>query len=145
MPQLDYMVLADYVRQDNGVIHIMGAGVDTITTPVTPFVQPLGVALRISFGTTEQAGEEHQLTVTFSGPDQPILSASARFSTPPRPPGVPEHWRTAAGVALQIAVPLPSHGDYSCEVNIDDGAISNSIDFRVIEPGQIAQPGQAHS
>jgi hypothetical protein len=38
MPELDYMVLAEYVRQDNGVIHIMGAGVDTVATPAVPTV-----------------------------------------------------------------------------------------------------------
>ncbi len=46
MPQLEYMVLAEYVRQDpTGLIHIMGAGIDTINAPVVPTVQPLGVAL----------------------------------------------------------------------------------------------------
>src|SRR5260221_11272458 len=101
MLQLDYMVLADYVRQDGGVIHIMGAGVDTIFAPVVPAVQPLGIALRISFGTTEAVGEEHHLTVTYVGPDQPVLSASPRFSTPPRAAGRPEHWRTGLGGAPQ--------------------------------------------
>lgn len=137
MPALDYMVLADYVRQDGGVIHILGAGMDTIQSPLVPFVQPLGVALRISFGTTEQVGEEHHVTVSFVGPDQPVLSASARFTTPPRPPGVPEHWRAALGVALQLAVPIPRYGDYSCELDIDDGTITQSYDFRVVQPGQI--------
>lgn len=33
MPELDYMLLADYVRQDGGVVHVMGAGVDTVTAP----------------------------------------------------------------------------------------------------------------
>ena len=136
MPELDYMVLADYVRQDGAAIHIMGAGVDTIYASVVPAVQPLGVALRISFGTTEQVGEQHQLTVSFVGPDQPVLSAFARFSTPPRPPGVPEHWRTAAGVAMQVLVPLPKYGDYSCELDIDDGSILKSFDFRVVRPDQ---------
>src|SRR5271167_2720290 len=99
MPELDYMVLADYVRQDDGVIHIMGAGVDTVFAPVVPTVQPFGVALRISFGTTEEPGEEHRFTVTFIGPDNRILDANATFVTPPRQPGVPEHWRTGLGVA----------------------------------------------
>ena len=35
MPELDYMVLADYVRQDGGSIHIMGAGVDTVAASRT--------------------------------------------------------------------------------------------------------------
>ncbi len=132
MPELDYMVLADYVRQDGGVIHIMGAGVDTVFAPAVPIVQPFGVALRISFSTTEEPGEEHRLTVTFIGPDNRLLDATATFVTPPRPPGVPEHWRTGLGVAVQIAVPLPQYGDYSCELDIDDGSITKSYEFRVI-------------
>jgi len=135
MPQLDYLVLADYVRQDSGVIHIMGAGVDTVIAPAVPTVQPFGVALRISFGTTEEPGEEHQLTVSFIGPDAPVLGANATFVTPPRAPGVPEHWRTGLGVALQIPVPLPQYGDYSCELDIDGGAITKSYEFRVVRPG----------
>src|SRR5690348_16895982 len=128
------MVLADYVRQDGGVVHIMGAGIDTVAAPVVPTVQPFGVALRVSFDTTEQAGEEHRLTVTFIGPDAPVFQANATFATPPRAPGVPEHWRTGLGVALQIPVSLPQYGDYSCELNIDDGAIIKSYEFRVVRP-----------
>jgi hypothetical protein len=135
MPELDYMVLADYVRQDNGVMHIMGAGVDTVGTPVVPHVQPFGIALRLSFDTTEEPGEEHHLTVSFIGPDNPVLDANAIFVTPPRPPGVPEHWRTGLNVALQIPVPLPQFGDYSCELSIDDGAITKSFEFRVVRIG----------
>ena len=132
MPELDYMVLADYVRQDNGVIHIMGAGVDTVATPAVPTAQPLGVALRMSFDTTEQPGESHSLKVSFIGPDKPILDVSATFLTPPRPPDVPEHWKTGLGVALQLTVPLPQYGDYSCELAIDGGAITKAYEFRVI-------------
>lgn len=126
MPRLDYLVLADYVRQDNAVTHIMGAGIDTIALPVLPAVQPLGVAMRISFDTTEPVGEEHHLTVSFVGPDQPVMITRAAFVTPPHPPGVPEHWRPGSGLVLQLMVPLPSYGDYSCEVDIDDGAVTKS-------------------
>jgi len=135
MPQLDYMVLADYVRQDGGVMHIMGAGVDTVGAPAVPIVQPFGVALRLSFDTTEEPGEEHGLTVSFIGPDNRVLDANATFITPPRPPGVPEHWRAGLNVALQIPVPLPQFGDYSCELSIDDGAITKSFEFRVVQTG----------
>jgi hypothetical protein len=139
MPELDYMVLADYVRQDSGVTHIMAAGVDTIIAPAVPTRQQFGIALRITFGTTEMVGEQHHLTVTFVGPDQPVLTATGEFVTPPRPEGVPDHWRTAIGVALQMLVPLPTYGDYSCELDIDNGAITKSLDFRVVAPQDQAQ------
>ncbi|HEX4829587.1 MAG TPA: hypothetical protein VH478_00655 [Trebonia sp.] len=132
MPELDYMVLADYVRQDNGVIHIMGAGIDTITAPTVPTVVPLGIALKLSFDTTERPGEVHQLTVAFIGADKPVMDASATFTTPPRPPHLPEHWKTGLGVALQIPVPLPQYGDYSCELSVDGDLITKSYEFRVI-------------
>ena len=112
----------------------MAAGVDTVFAPVLPTIQPFGVAARISFGTTEQVGEEHHLTVAFIGPDNPLLDASATFATPPRPPGVPEHWRTSLGIAIQVRVPLPQYGDYTCELNIDDGSIIKAYEFRVIPP-----------
>jgi len=134
MPELDYMVLADYVRQEaNGVIHIMGAGVDTIVTAQVPTTQPLGVALRLLFDTTEQPGDNHSLKVSFIGPDKPVLDVSATFATPPRPPDVPEHWKTGLGVALQIPVPLPQFGDYSCVLAIDDGSVTTkACEFRVV-------------
>jgi hypothetical protein len=136
MPELDYMVLADYVRQEaNGVIHVMGAGVDTITTPTVPSVWHLGVALRIAFDTTERPGDNHSLTVSFVGPDKPVLDVNATFVTPPRPPGVPEHWKTGLGMALQIPVPLPQFGDYSCVLAIDGGAITKSYELRVVQRG----------
>jgi len=58
----------------------MGAGVDTVFAPVVPTAQPFGVALKISFGTTEEPGEQHQLTVSFIGPDKRLLDASAVFT-----------------------------------------------------------------
>jgi Family of unknown function (DUF6941) len=132
--QLDYMVLADYVRQDNGVVHIIGAGIDTIQAPRLPSVQQLGVALRISFDAADQVGEEHRIKLSFVGPEHPVLTAEAILITPPHPPEVPEHWRIGVGVALQMAVPLSSYGDYTCEVAIDDGneVDPRSFDFRVI-------------
>lgn len=139
--QLDYMVLADYVRQDGGVTHIMGAGIDTVQAPHLPAARQIGVAVRISFDTADTVGERHQLTLSFVGPESPLLSANAAFITPPPAPGVPDHWRTGLGIAFQVPVPLPAYGDYTCELAIDDGAEIDprSIDFRVIPwPG----PGQ---
>jgi hypothetical protein len=135
MPQLDYMVLADYVRQDGRVTHIMGAGVDTVTAPVVPTVQPFGIALRLTFGTDEEAGASHYLKITFQSADgEQLLVARSAFNTPPPVPEVPEHWKTALGLALQIPVPLPRYGDYSFELDIDDAAITKSIDVRVVRP-----------
>jgi hypothetical protein len=142
MPTLDYMVLADYVRQDvSGSVTIIGAGVDTVGTPIVPTVQPLGIALRLLFSSTEEAGARHRLRIAFLTADgQRLLEAGAEFATPPQPPHVPPHWKTAVGIALQIPVPLPAYGDYSFELDIDNGAITKSIDVRVVRPAEMPQP-----
>ncbi|HEY5360305.1 MAG TPA: hypothetical protein VIJ82_21905 [Streptosporangiaceae bacterium] len=137
MPELDYMILADYVRQDGSTVHIMAAGVDTVFAPVVPTVQPFGIALRLTFGAEEEVGASHYLKITFQSADgEQLLVARSVFNTPPPKPEVPEHWRTAMGLAIQIPVPLPRYGDYAFELDIDDGAITKSIDVRAVRPGQ---------
>src|SRR5262249_28393865 len=126
MLELDYMVLADYVRQDNGVTHIMGAGVDTVATVAVPTVVNLGIAARMAFDTTEQPGDEATLKGSFIGADKPVLDLSTAFVTPPRRPDVPEHWKTPLVLALQLQVPLPQFGDYSCTLSIDGDSIVKS-------------------
>ena len=133
MPELDYMVLADYVRQDNGVIHIMGAGVDTVATPAVPTAQPLGVALRMSFDTTEQPGESHQPEGIVHRPGQADSSMCPQRSS--LPPGHQMFLNTGRpDLAWPSSSPclLPQYGDYSCELDIDGGAITKAYEFRVI-------------
>ena len=131
--RLDYLLLADHVREDGGIVNIMGAGIDTISTPRVPTNQALGVAARISFDAADEVGHEHRVKISFVGPEHQVLSAEATFITPDRQPELPVHWRTGIGVALQLLVPLPSFGDYLCDFAVDDGSeISRSIDFRVV-------------
>jgi len=135
MLELDYMLIADYVRSDNGRVHIMSAGIDTIFAPMVPAMQPLGIAVRLFFDNIEEAGAEHHLSIAFQAADGArLLEAVSTFNTPPRPLSVPDHWRTSAGIAIQIPVPLPAYGDYSFELDIDDGQVTKSIDIRVIQP-----------
>jgi len=138
MPVLDYVVLADYVRQDSGTIHIMAAGIDTFRIPAAalPTAVPVGIALRITFSTRDPVGDMHKLAFDFSGPPGDLLTAAQLFPTPPQVPGVPDYWRTAIGVAVRLALPFPSHGNYALQVMLDDDPeLSRRLDLRVIEPG----------
>jgi hypothetical protein len=135
MPQLDYVVLAEYVRQDGGTIHIMGAGIDTLFVPQPPAAVQVGIASRITFDSTEAAGEQHRLNIVLQGPDGPLMDVSRHFETPPRPAGVPEHWQTALGLAIRLPLLLPSYGDYSLELIIDgEPDLARSIDLRAAPP-----------
>ena len=138
MPDLEYLVLADYVRQDAGATHIMGAGIDTfnIPTPQLPAAIPVGLVARITFSIRDEVGASHEISLVFQGPGGiELLRASQQFPTPPPAPGIPEHWRTAASLVTRLALPFPSHGDYRLQVTIDDDPrLSRSLDVRAIDP-----------
>lgn len=141
VPDLEYLVLADYVRQDAGVTHIMGAGIDTFNIPAfqLPAAVPVGLVARITFSIRDEVGAEHVVSLMFQGPTGDLLTASQRFPTPPPAPGVPEHWRTAISLVTRLALPFPSHGDYRLQVTLDDDpTLSRSLDIRAIDvrPGQ---------
>lgn len=144
MPSLEYVVLADYVRQDGGTVHIMAAGIDTFTIPADrlPAAVPVGLVARLAFSIRDRVGEEHDINLTFSlvgeeDDEEPLLTANQRIQTPPRLPGVPEHWQTGANVISRFALPIPRHGNYRLRLEIDgDPRLSRMIDLRAIEPGQ---------
>lgn len=143
MPQMQYLVLADYVRQDvPGMTHIMGAGIDTFTVPVgrLPAGVPVGVVARMSFDIRDTVGEEHEVSLIFHGPgNTELLRLTQRLRTPTRAPGTPEHWPTGANLIFRgLLLPLPSYGDdYRLEVIMDDDPrLSQSLDVRVIAPSR---------
>jgi hypothetical protein len=147
MPDLEYVVLADYVRQDVGTVHIMAAGIDTFTIPADhlPTAVPVGLVARIAFSLRDRVGEEHDIKLTFSLVDQgddeetTLLSASQRIATPPRMQDVPDHWRTGANVISRFALPIPRHGNYRLRLEIDDDPrLSRMIDVRAIAPAEAA-------
>jgi hypothetical protein len=132
MPELDYLVLAEYARQDGaGFTHIMCAGLDTFTVPEENLPAAAPVSSR------DEIGAEHEFSLTFQGPGGEVFRATQRFQTPPPPPGVPEQWRTALSVVIRTALPIPSYGHYLLRATIDDDPRwSRSLDVRVISPGQ---------
>lgn len=139
MPEIDYVVLAEYVRQDAGMTHIMGAGIDTVTVPPDrlPAAIPCGVAVRITFDSRDQVGQEHELSLAFRAVDaeEDVLSVSNRFPTPARPQGVPDYWRTALSVAFRLPLPIPAIGSYRLTATLDDDPRrSRGLDFRAIGP-----------
>jgi hypothetical protein len=138
MPEIDYLVLADYVRQDAGMTHIMGAGLDTIVIPEgQPVAQPVGIVARITFDSRDPVGAEHEISLVFqqSDSDDHLLAISQRFQRPEPVPGVPQHWRTAVSIGFRLALPIPGHGDYRLQVTLDgDPTLSRSVDVRAIAP-----------
>lgn len=143
MPQVEYLLLGEYIRQDSGVTHIMAAGLDTLYVPPgrLPVRAPIGVLARISFDRRDQVGAEHEVSLIFHGPGEvELLRVDQRLQTPPPPAGIPEHWRTNTNFIFRVALPIPSHSDdYRLEVVMDnDPLLSRSVYLRAVaaEDGQ---------
>lgn len=139
MPQLDYVVLAEYVREDGGTVHILGAGIDTFNIPadVLPAAVPVGIALRVTFSSRDPVGVQHEIRAEFTGPgeDDVLLTLQRSFAMLEPPAGIPGHWRPALNMVVRVALPIPVHGGYALTVTLDDDPMqSRRIDVRAIEP-----------
>jgi hypothetical protein len=143
MPELDFMVVADYVRAEGGMLHMIAAGVDTMFVPSVPAVRPVGVGARILVDVAE-AREEHHVELIYqdedgnrlfqvSGTIGPI-SPDQPFPAPGRSYGVP--------IAFNIPLPVPRLGDYSLELLID-GEQGKSITLTVVQIQPPASPSDA--
>lgn len=142
MPALEYLLLAEYVRQDGNFVHIMAAGLDSFFIPAggLPAAFPVGAFARISFSSRDEVGAEHDVKLVFQGPTgDDLLTVSQRFLAPARAADLPEHWRPSISIVFRLALPLTGHGAYRLQVMLDDDPrMSRSVDVRAVEPG----PGQ---
>jgi hypothetical protein len=138
MPELDFMVTADYVRAEGGMLHIIAAGVDTMLVPGLPAARPVGVGLRILIDVAE-AQEPHHVELIYQDADGHRLAevsgtvgpvdADQPLPPPGRPFGVP--------LAFNFLLPVPALGDYSLELFIDHG-FKKSITLTAV---QLEVPG----
>jgi hypothetical protein len=123
MPELDFMVNADYVRADGGVLHMIAAGFDTMWLPAVPAMRMVGVGLRIFLDVAE-AQAVHNLALIYQGPDgQRLTQIHANFG--PVLPGQPlpaEGRPYSLVVPFNLPLPIPAYGDYSLELFIDNQA-----------------------
>jgi Family of unknown function (DUF6941) len=120
MPELDFMVTADYVRAEGGVLHMIAAGFDVMFTPTVPAVRSVGVGLRLLVDVAE-AREPHQIHLIYQDADGHRLAeisgtvAPVGEEHPLPPPGRP----FGVPIAFNLMLPIPAYGDYSLELFVD--------------------------
>ena len=121
MPELDFMIVADYVRTDAGVLHMVGAGFDTVRMPAVPGLLTAGIGLRILLDVAE-ARDPHPFTLIFQNADGARLAevtgvvGPVAEDAPQPPPGRPY----GVVLALNTRLPVPVYGDYSLDFILDD-------------------------
>lgn len=140
MPDLDFALIADYVRADGGVAHMIGGGIDTVHAPAIPFGQNVGLLARLKL-TPNECGRPHRVEVFFQDADgQRLAEITGTFSAEWSDDGTPGG-KVGVLLAFNIVVPMPTHGLYSFELLVNDSSIK-SIPLRVVpRQGGEAEPG----
>lgn len=131
MPELDFALLADYVRADGGIGHVIAGGIDTINAPGVPTGQNIGLLFRVTF-TRNECGRPHRLEVFFQDEDGTRLAAISSEVIPAWVEGQPAHWNTGVIGGFNFGVPLPRYGVYSFEILMNDNHLK-TLHLRVVE------------
>lgn len=137
MPELDFALLADYVRVDGGIAHVVGAGIDSVLVPQVPTGHNVGLLFRVEF-TRNECGRPHRLEVIFQGEDGRRLAHLTSVVTPDWKTGLPAHWKTGLIGGFNFGVPFPDFGVYAFEIMLNDSHVK-TLRLRVVAP-ETAEP-----
>lgn len=138
MPELDFMCVADYVRAESGVLHMIAAGFDTIYSPAVPSARQIGIGMRVLL-TAAETRHEHSIELIFQDPDgQRLAQLNAMIPAQPIPPTGRPGRPFGAVIAFNILLPLPAYGDFSFELLVH-GSHVKSIPIIISPP--LAEPG----
>jgi hypothetical protein len=131
VPEVDFMVLCDYVRTDNGVFHMIAAGIDRIQTPVLPAIRNVGVAIRLRL-TRVECDRDHEVQLVFQGEDGQRFVEIRGVVHVVYPDTLPAGWPAFGAIPFNLGLPLQAYGLYSLELLVD-GQSKKSIGV-IIEP-----------
>lgn len=137
MPELDFMCIADYVRAENGVLHMIAAGFDRLYASTVPSSRHVGFGLRLLL-TAAETRHEHPVELIFQDSDgRRLAQLNAMIRSQPVPANARPGRPFGAVIAFNIQLPLPAYGDYSVELLVHGNNIK-SIPIIVESPaGQI--------
>lgn len=133
--RLDWALLANAAEgPPDGLVYILGAGIDTLWRDEFP--APFGGAMVLRLATSRLESERaHKVEVHCSDEDgKPILAQPIAFMVPPRqvPPEQPQGWDLAANIVINLAaVRIDKPGLYRFEIMIDDQQV-RTLPFRLV-------------
>ena len=135
--RLDWALLANAAEgPPNGLVYILGAGIDTLWRDQFP--APFGGTMVLRVLTSRIEPERsHKVEVHCSDEDgRAVLQHPVVVTLPARPFPVahPQGWDLAASIVINLSgVAIPKPGFYRFEVFIDD-QMSGSLPFRAVLP-----------
>jgi hypothetical protein len=140
--KLDWALLASAAEgPPNGLVYILGAGIDTLWRDQYPTNFGGAMVLRL-LATRLESERSHKVEVHCSDEDGgPVLAAPIVLTIPARvvPTEHPKGWDLAAQIVINLAgVRIDRAGLYNFEIMIDDQQV-RTLPFRAVQaaPGQV--------
>lgn len=138
--RLDWALLASAAEAPpNGLVYILGAGIDTIMRDQFPTSLGGAIVLRL-LATRLEAERPHKVEVHCTDEDgTPILAQPIMLTLPPRKVAAdyPHGWDLAASIVINlVGIAIPKPGFYNFEVLIDDSQV-RTLQFRAVQPPQV--------
>ncbi len=131
MPDVEVALLADYVREQGGVFHVVGGGFDTIMAPDVPVPVNLGLLALIAFE-DDEVGEAWRIDLRLREREQVLFQGQTEV-TPQRPDGLPEGWPVRGNIVMNLGLLMPRYAVYAFELLIAD-EIAKTLNLRVVRP-----------
>jgi len=133
--RLDWALLASAAEgPPNGLVYILGAGIDTLWRDQYPSTFAGALVLRL-LTTRLESERSHKVEVHCSDEDgRPVLPQPMVLTIPPRqvPPDHPHGWDLAAHIVINLAgVRIAQPGLYNFEIMVDDQQV-RSLPFRAV-------------
>jgi len=138
--KLDWMVLANYADDRDGLLNMIGTGWDTITVGAPLEGAPDGVfavaqgtlVVRLLFHQTE-TGQEHKFAITVLDEDGAEIGKIEGGMRVERNKGLPAGWDQNVNIVVPLTgFPLPHPGLYTINVQVN-GQFLGDRPFRVLK------------
>jgi hypothetical protein len=141
--RLDWALLANAAEAaPNGLVYVLGAGIDTMWRDQFPAPFGGAVVLRVVSSRLESE-RAHKVEVHCSDEDgKPVLAQPIVLTVPPRqfPKEQPSGWDLAANIVINLAgVLIDRPGLYRFEIMVDDQQV-RTLPFRLVQPGPDDRP-----
>jgi hypothetical protein len=138
--RLDWALLASAAEAPpNGLVYILGAGIDTVTRDQFPTTLNGAIVLRFLASRIESE-RAHKVEVHCTDEDgTAVLPQPIVLTLPPRkvPPDYPHGWDLAASIVINlVGVGIPRPGFYNFEVLVDDSQV-RTLQFLAVKPAQV--------
>jgi len=133
--RLDWALIANAAEgPPNGLVYILGAGIDTLWRDAYPAPFAVSVVIRV-IGSRTESNRPHTIEVVCNDEDgNSVFPQPITLQIPPRtaPRDYPGGWDLAAQIVLNLGtVPIPRPGVYALEILLDGHQV-RTLPFRAV-------------